>query len=106
GRGHPDSPLGRIYAERGRVKGTEAVAAAGSGDPLACELLERLGTWLGVAIASFVNVFQPRHFAIGGGLSRAAELFLDQARQEAAARALPALWERTDLKLARSGADA
>ena len=34
---------------------------------------------------------------------RAADLFLETARREAAGRALPALWERTDLRLARGG---
>jgi hypothetical protein len=43
---------------------------------------------------------------IGGGLSRAADLFLERARQEAGARALPALWERVTIGIARGGADA
>ena len=43
-----------------------------------------------------MNTFEPQHVVIGGGLSRAAELFLDTAREEAARNTLPALWERTD----------
>jgi predicted NBD/HSP70 family sugar kinase len=53
-----------------------------------------------------VNVFEPQHVVIGGGLSRAAELFVEQAREEAASRALPVIWERVSLSLARGGADA
>jgi glucokinase len=53
-----------------------------------------------------VNTFEPQHVVIGGGLSRAADLFLDTARTEAARWALPALWERTSLRLASGGADA
>jgi glucokinase len=106
GRDRPDTPLGRVYAEHGRVSGRDAVAAARGGDPDAAELFERLGTWLGVAIAGFVNVFEPEQVVIGGGLSRAAELFFERARAEAGARALPALWERTSVSLARGGADA
>ena len=56
---------------------------------------------LGVAIAGFVNVFEPERVVVGGGLSRASGLFLERAVQEAGARALPALWRRTEVSLAR-----
>jgi glucokinase len=106
GKARPDTKLGRLFEENGRVSGREAVAAAQEGDPEANLLFERLGTWLGVGIAGYVNVFEPDHVVIGGGLSRAAELFLDRATEEAASRALPALWERVQVQLARGGADA
>jgi glucokinase len=41
-----------------------------------------------------------------GGLSRAADLFLETARAEAARWALPALWQRVSLGPSRGGADA
>ena len=61
---------------------------------------------LGIALAGYVNVFEPDRLVIGGGLSRASDLFLDRAMQEAQARALPALWRRTTVALAQGGADA
>ena len=106
GQDKPDSELGRIYAKRQRVKGPEVVEAAEGGDPDACAVLDRLGDNLGVAIAAYVNIFEPDHLVIGGGLSRAADLFLDRAREEASRRALPALFERVEIGLARGGADA
>jgi glucokinase len=106
GQDRPDTPLGRVYAEHGRVTGRDAVAAAEAGDRHAQRLFERLGTSLGVGIAGYVNVFEPEHVVIGGGLSRAAGLFLERAGDEAASRALPALWERVAVSLARGGADA
>ena len=51
---------------------------------------------LGIAIAGYVNVFEPERLTIGGGLSRAGHLFLDRATQEADARALPALLRSDD----------
>jgi glucokinase len=102
----PDSRLGAILAERGRVTGRDAVAAARDGDEAALGCFERHGRWLGMGIAGVVNTFEPEHVVIGGGLSRAADLFLETARSEAAWRALPALWERTDLRLARGGPEA
>jgi glucokinase len=107
GKDHPGTPLGRIYAESGRVTGRECVFSAGEeSDSEARALLERLGTNLGVGIAGYVNVFEPEHLVIGGGLSRAADMFLPRAVEEAADRALPASWERVTISLARGGADA
>jgi glucokinase len=59
-----------------------------------------------VGIACFVNVFEPEHLVIGGGLSEAADLFLEAAVLEASVRALPVLWERVTVSVAESGADA
>jgi glucokinase len=61
---------------------------------------------LGVALAGYVNVFEPHRVTIGGGVSRASHLFLDRAVQEANARALPALLKRAKIALAEGGADA
>lgn len=104
--GNPAGALGRRLAEDGRVSGRDAVAAARDGDSEALGLFERLGRWLGLGIAGLVNAFEPEHVVIGGGLSRASELFLDAALGEAARNALPALWERAAVGLARGGAEA
>lgn len=89
-----------------RVKGREVVESARAGDADAGELLGELARWLGVGIASFVNVFEPEHVVIGGGLSAAADLFLAAAEREARARALPALAGRARIGTARAGNDA
>jgi glucokinase len=106
GRANPGSRLGAIVAERGVVKGREVVTLAREGDRDCGQILELLGRRLGVGIAGFLNVFEPEHVVIGGGLSRAADLFLDAARDEAAARALPSIVGRATISLARAGADA
>jgi glucokinase len=104
---HPDSELGRIGAAGGgRVKGRDAVDAARAGDPDAQALLDALAGSLGIGISNFVNVFEPAHFVIGGGLSAAADLFLDTATREAGARALPALFKRVRIATAKAGNDA
>ena len=102
----PESPLAQRLGPDDRVSGRELVAAAEAGDPDALFLMENFARMLGVGIAGYVNVFQPERLAIGGGLSRAAHLFLDRAVQEAGARALPALWKRVSVALAEGGADA
>lgn len=89
-----------------RVKGREVVELARSGDAEAKAVLEQHAIWLGCGIASFWNVFEPGAFIIGGGLSRAADLFLDRAVEEARSRVLPALTDRVAVEVARGGSDA
>ena len=89
-----------------RVKGKEVVERARAGDADAQRLLDDLARWLGIGISNFVNVFEPQHLVIGGGLSAAADLFLDRAREEAGSRALPALFERVRVSVAKAGNDA
>ena len=89
-----------------RVSGRALVSAAREGDADALRVFERFGRMLGVAIAGYVNVFEPEYVVIGGGLSRAADLYLERAVDEAGSRALPALWRRVTVSLARGGADA
>jgi glucokinase len=106
GRANPQGALGRLLAEKGRVSGRDAVTIAEDGDSEALALFERLGRWLGLGIAGVVNTFEPEHVVIGGGLSRASDLFLDTARNEASRHALAALWERTSVRRAAGGAEA
>jgi glucokinase len=106
GSGKPDSPLGRIVAEHGKVTGRQTVAAAREGDPDALELLQQLGTWLGVGISNAINAFEPQAIVIGGGLSAAGDIFMPRAIEEARSRALPALVPNVRIELARGGAAA
>ena len=102
----PDSALGRRLAEQGEVTARDVVAEAHDGDADALRLIERYAENLGVGISNAINVFEPDLIVIGGGLSQAADLFLDRAWDEAGSRALPALFERVRLSVARAGAQA
>ena len=99
----PDSALGRVLAEEGSVSGRHVVRLAREGDGDSLALLERLGTWLGVGIANFVNIFEPEYVVVGGGMCVASDLFMDVAEQEARSRALPALAERVSIETASAG---
>jgi glucokinase len=104
--GHPGSALADCRDEDGHSSGVEVVRLAREGDPDACRLLKDLGMWLGVGIADFVNIFEPEHIVIGGGLGAAADLFLETAVAEAASRALPAGFERVSISVAKGGPEA
>jgi glucokinase len=102
----PDSRLAQAIGDDGKVSGRELVEAAEEGDPDAVFIFGNFARMLGVAIAGYINVFEPDRLTIGGGLSRASHLFLERAIQEANARALPALRKRTKIALAEGGAHA
>lgn len=88
-------------------KGRDVVEAARAGDAEAQGHLDELGRWLGVALASYVNIFEPANIVIGGGLgASASDLFLDTAIEEAHRRALPAGMERVNFSLAKRGSAA
>jgi glucokinase len=101
-----DSKLAEALDENGRVSGRAVVRLARDGDADALRVFERFARMLGVAIGGYVNVFEPDHVVIGGGLSRAADLYFERAVDEARSRALPALWRRVTISLARGGAGA
>jgi glucokinase len=77
----PDSLLGRLAEERAPL-GEDVLEFAHKGDEAAVKVLRETGTWLGVGLATFVNIFDPEVIAIGGGASAAGDLMLEPARRE------------------------
>jgi glucokinase len=63
------------------LTGPLVTEAARDGDPLARELLGEIGRWLGIGMADLAAALDPGTFVIGGGVSAAAELLLDPARE-------------------------
>ena len=61
--------------------------AAVAGDDFARETIEATGRYLGIAIASFVNIFNPELVVLFGGLAGAGEMIFEPARQEVERRA-------------------
>ena len=88
-RERPDSSLGRALAAGRDLVGPLVTELAHDGDAAAIEALALIGTRLGVAISSFVNIFNPEVVVLGGGVMAAGNLLLDPVRAEVAARALP-----------------
>ncbi len=57
-------PLAASPSER-RVLGEDVTELAREGDEAALSVLEEAGTWLGIGLAGFVNVFNPEVIAVG-----------------------------------------
>ncbi len=66
----------------------EAVArAAIEGDPLARDIYARAGAYIGIAVASLVNLLNPAMVIFGGGVSKAGDLLFDPVRRVVRERA-------------------
>jgi glucokinase len=102
----PESGLGRALESGRPLTGRLVTELAHDGDQSAIEVLSLIGTRLGVAIASFVNIFNPQVVVIGGGVIAAGELLLAPARAEVAARALPPSKDEVQIVAARFGDEA
>jgi glucokinase len=84
----------------------EIYSAAVQGDDLALDVFRRVGIYLGVAMASFVNIFNPEIIVIGGGVSAAWEMFAQPAREETLRRAFLVPAQRCRIVRAACGDDA
>ncbi len=101
---NPGSALAALDAD-GALDSRSGLQLAHQGDPDAIAIFEEAGRWLGVAVASLTNVFDPDVVIIGGGVSAAGELLLAPARHEYQRRALPPT-RRAPLVRAALGPDA
>lgn len=78
---------------------TDVIAAAQHGDTACRSAIEHAGERIGIALAGLINLFNPSIIVIGGGVTRADELFLHPLRQAASSRSLPAAWKGTQIVL-------
>jgi glucokinase len=84
----PDSAIGKLLAAGEKVDGRAVTEAALAGDPTSIAVFELIGSRLGVACATFANVFEPNAIVVGGGVIAAGDLLLEPARREVRERAL------------------
>lgn len=61
--------------------------AARQGDPLACDVVAKAATYLGIGLANLVNTFNPELIVIGGGVSQMGDMLLKPARKVVKERA-------------------
>jgi glucokinase len=99
----PGSALGHALAAGREVTGPLVTELAHDGDDAARRIMRSLGEHLGVAIAGFVNIFNPEVVVVGGGLVGAGDLLLAPARAVVADRALRPARDQVRIVPARFG---
>lgn len=87
--------------------GTAAlVRAAIAGQPEALALIAEAGRWIGMAAATWCNIFAPDRILIGGGISAVGAPLVAAIRDEAHRRTMPYNLRHTEFALAGLGNDA
>jgi glucokinase len=74
---------------RGTVSGKLLAEAAGQGDDVALEILQRGTRALGVGIGNAANLVNPQLVVLGGGVTKSGELWWSAVRQAARETMLP-----------------
>ncbi|MFQ5472828.1 MAG: ROK family protein, partial [Dehalococcoidia bacterium] len=95
--------LAEIVAGEGSVTSETMQRAAEVGDEASKTVFRDVGLYLGVALASYVNIFNPEAILIGGGVSSAAGLFMPEARRVMEERAMRGPLQDVRLGLATLG---
>jgi glucokinase len=72
----PGGLIAELAGDPSNVTGQTVHEAARAGDPSALQLFDQLGCWLGIGIASLVNVLDPQVVILGGGLVTTGDLLL------------------------------
>jgi glucokinase len=89
-----------------KLTSEKVFSVASAGDELALQVFQRMGAYLGIAMANLVNIFNPEMIVIGGGVSAAWDLFAQPAREEVMKRAFPVPAQRCKIVRAECGDDA
>ncbi len=76
--------------EPGKILAVDVAQAAQRGDLVAQQIITEAGRYLGIAIASLVNIFNPGLVVIGGGVSQLGDLLVEPIRMTVMERSLHA----------------
>lgn len=102
-----ETRLAEIKRTRGDIEALDVSEAAHAGDPVAVDILEEAGFYLGVAFASFLHIFRPNVLVVGGGVAQAGDLLIEPARKSMARLASPWYLRRLEaIDVAALGKDA
>ena len=82
------------------------VEAAKKNDAVACQALKETGEWLGLGIASLMNIMNPQLVVFGGPLSLAHEFLLPQIKETVSWRTWDWVHQQAEIVIAAHGEDA
>jgi glucokinase len=68
------SLLSGVLQENGKIEARDIAMAADKGDELSCDILDRVGYYLGLCLGNYAVVVNPKKIVIGGGVSKAGDV--------------------------------
>lgn len=102
------SPLLKNLMEKngGVLRPEDVNAACREGDQAALEIIRASGQMIGDVLAGLVNMFNPSHIFIGGGIANFGNHLLVTIRRAVLRRSLPLATRNLSINFSRMGADA
>jgi glucokinase len=79
-RGAPSLITSMVQGDLSRIDSQVVGQAAQQGDPLAQEIVQRVGRIIGLGLTSLLHLFNPEIIVIGGGVSKIGDLLFDPMR--------------------------
>lgn len=99
------SSLSSLSTKGEEFTAADVVREATNGDDFAAMMLERTGKYIGIAVASIINLLSIELVVLGGGLMDAGDLVLNGVIEEARRRSFQPCFEATRIVAAELGAD-
>lgn len=75
------SEIGNVFY-RQEVNGRFLFEEFHKGNKYAAKAIDENARWLGIGIASLINIFNPAQVVIGGGISESGEFYIDKIRKQ------------------------
>lgn len=86
-----------------QITGEMVDRAARSGDALALDILKQTGRYIGISLANLINTLNPRRIILGGGVTNAADLFLDEIQKTIQEKAMDTAVQEVSIMISRQG---
>lgn len=75
------SLVSRMVSEQGRIEAEMVFEAARAGDTLSRKVIEEAMEYVGIAIASSINLLDPDTIILAGGLTKSQDIFFEQMQK-------------------------
>ncbi len=100
-----DTLIGEMVEKIEDIDGSVVTRAAQEGDRVALEIVDKVANYIGIGIANMINIFNPEKIVLGGGVTKAGELFIDRILQTVEERALEAPRKLCEITFSKLGSD-
>jgi len=96
--------LKQAWLRNGKIDIEDIVQSAKIEGSYSRELLQQVGKYVGLAIASVINMYNPEAVFIGGKLAVAAEVFVENIREMVSSHTFPEIGKSTQITISTLGA--
>ncbi|CAM4130807.1 glucokinase [Bacillus manliponensis] len=101
-----DSVLRSVLKQEGQLTSKDVFDALAEGDALAAQIVEKVASYLGLAVANLSSTLNPEKVVIGGGVSKAGDALIQPIQRYFEQYAFSRAFKSTKLAIATLGNDA